>query len=399
VMTQDAKHVLLVAPFFVDYASKEALRATTGLTEYHLDNAVEELVELKLLDIKETSVALGQRYSVHPLTRAFANAQLGKRQEFEEQARTRWSKYYIDFVAHSLGPEKLKDPYWDSLPAYGHKFIDPEWLNLREVLTWADQQGQDHILVELMLVLTHYMCTRMLFSTRLYYAQKAAEAANKLGRKEDAAILHIDALGWILFEQGRLVDAIREITTGLCIAQSLDASSIDATDLISLANTFLAMTFLDQGDLAKASELMDKVASFEYKPIVHYRVSMVAGDILYKRNNITEAIKIYKSVYQISMQYGGEDVHSHLGNAYLASGDLIQAEACFNEVLAIEQHFGTSAAPYAKYGLARVALAKGERDKARQIAQELLDDLSRTVTSHRLLNEIHRFLESLESIS
>src|SRR5260370_34887346 len=98
-MTQDAKHVLLVAPFFVDYASKEALRATAGLTEYHLDNAVEELVELKLLDIKEASVAISHHYSIHPLTRAFATAHLEKRPDFEEQARTRWSKYYIDFAA------------------------------------------------------------------------------------------------------------------------------------------------------------------------------------------------------------------------------------------------------------------------------------------------------------
>ncbi len=65
----------------------------------------------------------------------------------------------------------------------------------------------------------------------------------------------------------------------------------------------------------------------------------------------------------------------------------------------MEQDFGADTIPYAKYGLARVALAKGERDKARQIAQEVLNDLSRTVTSHRLLNEIQGFLKSLEDIS
>src|SRR5262249_28402730 len=101
VMTQDAQYVLLIAPFFTNYASKEALRATAGLTEYHLDNAVEELVELKLLDIQDVSVAFSQHYSVHPLTRAFASAQLGKRQKFAEQARMRWSQYYLDFAARS----------------------------------------------------------------------------------------------------------------------------------------------------------------------------------------------------------------------------------------------------------------------------------------------------------
>jgi len=52
----------------------------------------------------------------------------------------------------------------------------------------------------------------MLFPTSLHYAQKAAEAASRLGRKEDAALLHIDARGWLLIEEGHLEDAIEEIT-------------------------------------------------------------------------------------------------------------------------------------------------------------------------------------------
>src|SRR5438067_657605 len=110
-------------------------------------------------------------------------------------------------------------------------------------------------------------------------------------------------------------------------------------------------------------------------------------------------MRFYESAHQISIQYGGEEDYYRLGNVYLASGDLIQAEAYFNKVLDIEQHFGTDEVLYAKYGLARIAQAKGETDKARQIAQKVLNDLSRTATFHRLLNEIQNFLKSQESIS
>src|SRR5260370_15199316 len=188
------------------------------------------------------------------------------------------------------------------------RIIDPEWSNLQEVLAWADQQGQDQILVELTLLLVHYMVARMLFPARLYYSQKAAEAASRLGRKEDAALLHIDARGWLLLEEGRLTDGIEEITIGLRIVQTLDASSTEATDLITLANTFLAMAFLEQGDLAEASVLMDQVMSLECESIIQSWVSMMAGDIEYKKNNIVEAMRLYEGAYQISIRNGSNGV-------------------------------------------------------------------------------------------
>lgn len=396
VMNKEAKHVILIFPFFADYASKEALRVTVGLSEYHLDNAVEELVVLKMLDIQESSVAVNQHYSIHPLTRAFASAELGKRPEFAKEARIRWSQYYLDLAKRSLVLEKPEGRYWDALPPYNRKLVDPEWLNLQEVLAWADQEGQDRILVELMVLLPPYMYGSMLFPARIDYARKAAEAACRLGQKEDAALLYIDACGWILLEVGRLTDAISVITTGLHIAQSLDASCTEVTNLIALAHAWLACAFLEQGDLVEASVLMDKVVPSECKPVIQYRVSFVAGDIAYKKNDIVNAIKLYKSTYHLSVSYKGELVDTRLGDAYFAYGDLVQAETCFNKVLDRQQDFGTHEIPYAKYGLARIALAKGEREKARQMAQEVLSDLARVGTSHRLSNDIHHFLEDLE---
>jgi LuxR family glucitol operon transcriptional activator len=328
------------------------------------------------------------------------SAQLRERQEFEKEARMRWNKYYLDLVARSLTRNEFKEPYWNALPPYNRELIDPEWPNLQEVLVWSDQQGQDQILVELTLLLAHYMNALMLFPARLYYTQKAAEAASRLDRKEDAALLHIDGSGWILLEEGLLTDAIGEITTGLRIAQTLGASDTRATDLTALANAFLAMVFLEQGDLAEASVLMDKVVSLECSPAIQRRVSIVAGDIAYRKSHFIEAKRLYEDAYQIGIQYDeAQRGHNRLGNVYLVTGDLLQAEVCFNEVIDREQRFGVKRRSHAKYGLARIALAKGERDKARQMAEEVLNDLARTVTSHKLMDEIREFLKGLEDIS
>jgi tetratricopeptide (TPR) repeat protein len=266
---------------------------------------------------------------------------------------------------------------------------------MQEVLAWADQQGQDQILVELLLLLTHYMSGRLLFSMRLYYARKAVEAASRLDRKEDAALLHIDALGWQLIDVGHLEEAIREILAGLHIAESLDASSTDAIGLIALANAFLARAFLGRGDLAEASMLINKVVSGEYKPVIQDRVITTAGHIAYKKNNYTEAMELYKSLSQIGKQYNDDGRYVHLGNVYLAMGEVKRAEDYFNEAIMIHS-FNHDEVMRAKYGIARVALARGERDKARQVALETLEDLLHTVGSHKLSNEIENFLKSLE---
>lgn len=394
VMTRNAQNVLLVTPFFAEYASKKALGAATGLTGYHLEHAVGELVELNLLDIKETSVAMRLHYSIHPLTRAFASARPGKR----PAARQRWSEYYVDLADRSLTRSEFKECYWNALPPYNRELIDPEWANLQGVLAWAEREGQDQILVDLMLLLTHYMWTCMFFPVRLSYAQKAAEAASRLGRQEDAALLHIDARGWLLLESDRLTDGREDLNKGLCIAQNLEASGIEATELIILAHALLARASLEQGNLAEASALIDTLLPLKCWPITEQHISNTAGDIAYRKKNFSEAMKFYKIADRISIQYGGEGGDIRLGNAYLANGDLMQAEACFREACDRWQHLAVDRIPYAQYGLARVALAKGAKDKARQMAEAVLDALTRTVPSHKLMNEIRDFLQSLGNL-
>jgi LuxR family glucitol operon transcriptional activator len=400
-MARDAQQVLLVIPFFADYASKQALGAASGLREYYLDKAVEELVVLNLLDIKEGAVVVSQHYSTHPLTRAFAAAQLREVPAFEEQARMRWRTYYLDFAAHHLVREQPRERYWNTLVIGSSNPIDPEWPNLKRVLAWADQKGQDQLVVELMLLLTHYMGWHFFFPERFYYARKAAEAADKLGRKEDAALFRMDALGWTLLESGQLEDAKREITAGLDIARDLKVSSAEAIDLITLASTFLARAFLEEGNLAQASAFIDNVVSLECRPVIQCRRDVVAGDIAYRQQNYTEAIRLYEKAHWIGQQYGSEgadiDLRYRLGNAHFANGNLEAAEAHFNLALAREQQYITHETSYAKYGLACIAQGKGERDKARQLALEALSDLSRSVSSHRLLSQVQDFLKSLEA--
>lgn len=134
--------------------------------------------------------------------------------------------------------------------------------------------------------------------------------------------------------------------------------------------------------------------------MIQCRIYMIAGDIAHKKNNNTEAMEFYKKAYHISLQFGGEasdtELFYRLGLAYLANGDIANAEVQFNKVLDLEQHDINNELMYAKYGLACVAQAKGEIEKARQLAEDTLQALSRLIACHRLLKQIQDLLESLK---
>jgi LuxR family glucitol operon transcriptional activator len=329
IISKDAQQILMVSSFFVNSASKEALKAASGLAGYHLDAALEQLVDLALLDINKAWVTSSQHYSIHPLTRAFASAKLRELPEFEEQARQRWSNYYVDFATRSLVRESPQgrywgSAYWNTLPSYDVlKFIDPEWSNFQQVLAWVDQNGQDQLLVELMMLLVHYMDWRLLYVERIYFVQRAAEAANKLGRKEDEALFRIDGLGWIFIEECRFIDAEREIMIGRHIAESIDNGSPEAIDLIVLGNTFLARVSLEQDEVEKASAFMSQIEPTKCKPVIQHRIYMIAGDIANKKRDYIEAIRLYERANLLSNEYGdigiGFQLNYRLGFAYLAN--------------------------------------------------------------------------------
>jgi len=404
-MKRDAQNVLMVVPFFADSMSREALGAAAGLSGMYLQIAVEELVQFMFFNVNQEELISSQRYSTHPLTRAFALTRLDQAPEYEHEARNRWSQYYLKAITHHLAIRRSGDPYWDTLVRSGEADpIDREWSNIRKVLEWADQEGQDQVLIDMMSLLAHYMNRNFYYSERLLYAQKAAEAADRLQKKVEAARFRIDTLGWTLIEENRLAEAQQEITKGLQIAQTLDASTTIAAELTSLAYIFLARVSLQQGDLVEAANFMEKVNLSKCRPVIQFRAEMIGGDIAYRRKEVEKAIQYYENARGIGGQYGNEgedeDLSYRLAIAYLAKGNLPKAELSFKNLPVIEKYATvTTGAIYAKLEEAHFARIRNEKDKARRLAQEALNNLSPAIESHWMLDEIHNLLKSLETDS
>ncbi|MFQ5988089.1 MAG: NB-ARC domain-containing protein, partial [Dehalococcoidia bacterium] len=73
-LSENAKRVLMVMPIFATSASKEAIEAASDVHKWDLDEALGQLVEMWLVEASEELDEARRRYSIHPLTRAFAGA-------------------------------------------------------------------------------------------------------------------------------------------------------------------------------------------------------------------------------------------------------------------------------------------------------------------------------------
>lgn len=409
-MSWPTRYLLIVGPFFAGPTTREELAAASGLKERRFDEALNQLVELGLLEISEELDITGMRYSMHPITRAFAQSKLRQQGAFQKAARERWTRYYLDLVKKNVVHDPNRSYYWNVLARHTYPELDGAWLNIRNVFEWADTTAQHAILLDLMQLLVHYMNRRMLYSARTYYAEQAARAAERLGYKEVQAWLRVDALGWVYIEEARIEEAIAQINVGINLAQEIGLTSAVGRDVFALAKAFLARALLESNHLAEALPEIEQASSIDCQPLIKCRVDMLAGDAAVHSGQIERAIQLYKDAIAVAAAEQDSDVEglvryrlgdsylvkleldSTAGDAHLVKLDLDNAEREFKVIADAEHEDANVMAAYALFGLARVAKQRGDLQLARRLAFDVQDQLSRFIGTHHLLPQLEAFL-------
>ncbi|MBM4445592.1 MAG: hypothetical protein FJ020_09905 [Chloroflexi bacterium] len=77
-LSDDAQRILMVMPIFAASASRTAIEAASDVHHSALDEGLGQLVEMWLVEASEELHIAKRRYSIHPLTRAFAGARLAE---------------------------------------------------------------------------------------------------------------------------------------------------------------------------------------------------------------------------------------------------------------------------------------------------------------------------------
>jgi tetratricopeptide (TPR) repeat protein len=223
-LSQNARQLLMVMSLFVESANKPALGAAAGVEGYYLDTAVGQLVEMSLLNANGTLEESQQRYSVHPLTLAFASAKLRDQQMWEKEARTRWLQYWFNFAKTYAGRD------WDEELSHYSK-LRSEASNLLEVMDWLADTDQ-------FADLSQFFCDIQSFLYAEGYWQPLLNFANQIATWA-MSVADADALASIVRSPINIYRQQMTLAEGQAWLDRLQAAALQIADELLQAEIWL----------------------------------------------------------------------------------------------------------------------------------------------------------------
>jgi tetratricopeptide (TPR) repeat protein len=192
-----AHHLLMAIAIFPKSPIREALAYVAG---YQDPITLEEgLVQLQRLSLV---TQYGTRYSLLPLTREYALAELARYSTFRKEARDRWVGWYQDF-AQRYGGRTIYKQEWHI--DYDH--VEEEWENIQEVLNWCITQERYNDVKSLWDNIRSFTNIYGYWHIRLMCSDWLVQAA---GRRGDLSIVmeRLSEKGRVLHKMGRLDEAL-----------------------------------------------------------------------------------------------------------------------------------------------------------------------------------------------
>jgi tetratricopeptide (TPR) repeat protein len=390
-LSQETRHVLMAMLFFPESADKGAIGATVNLDGYPLDLIIGQLVEMSLLNRKDALEEINQRYSLHPLTLAFAGLQLRRQPDWEHEARHRWLKYWLEFA------KTYADKDFENWTKYN--IADNELLNLLSAYQWALDQRMAPLTYELFDAIDNLLFIRGLWEKHEQLARQGTELARathdlqhlsqwlykwawsliwrdrfdeaypiliesiQVAQQHSAVVSLVNALehmGVLLGRQRRYAEAEAHLNQAIELAQS---NRLDREIVASWYH--LGYLAFEQGDLDMAACWLEQVITLGCE-IKWVRAQAYArnwlADIECKRGNTAQARQLLDQVWRVALNFKDQRRIAHF-----------------------------------KRSLALVEEAEAQRETGLLHAQEALDLFAR-LGMQREINELMSIVHRLESM-
>ncbi len=319
IMSQDARHLLMVMPFFVESSSKAALGAAGGVEGFYLDAAIGQLVEMSLLEVNDALEESQRRYSLHPLTLAFAGAKLREVPEWEQGARERWSDFFVEY-AELYGDDEMGE-------AVSHREqLRDEIKNIRLAIDWC------------------------------------------FGHELTKAVRLVERISTFLLEEGEWNERLNLCRRALEVAQT-PASQVGL-------RTRLGWAYFTQGDDLKARQAWEEGLEIARQHGLHERVAqflrdlgwscVLEGDYSQAHQLFTESLELAE---EIEHELGILLAKAFLARTAYATGHYLEAEHDLLELLP-EARKSHPRILYILRWLGEIALAEGRLDAARSYLED-----------------------------
>ncbi|GAB4150053.1 MAG: hypothetical protein Fur0021_12040 [Candidatus Promineifilaceae bacterium] len=385
VLNAEARCLLLATPFFVDSATAEALGAAAGVEGYYLTKALRQLGEMSLL--KENAAG---RYSVHPLTRAFAARKLREAPDWETGGRKRWLDYWLRF-AQSYGGED-----WDNWQEYA--VASPEVPNLLLACNWAFAQNVSEIYFELSEKITELLFVTGLWKEYVLLANQSIELARKLNDPERCCMWLKDC-GWALTWQDEFSEAMIRLKEAVEIAEELADQELLAKSIHNLG-----ILYHRQGDYEVGRKIIFQALAIATEKETEREILAGwyhLGCIAFEQNEFDEAEGWFGKVKAFGHELNWARAHAYarnwLADIEIVRGNYKQARTLLAEGYPVAENFRDQRRiAFFKNSYAHLEQAEGNMAMARTYAHEALDLFSR-LGMKKEERELREFLGGLET--
>lgn len=367
---RDAHRLLLALALFERSVNRVMLGEVAGLADDPdgRDQGLAELLRLSLVNQK------GDRFSLLPLTHAFAREELTNHPVLEKELREEWVACLVRLASAYNGSR------WRGIDRYRLFDDGPHFLALAE---WCRRTDNYHILQKITFGLICYFDLLGQWDEALQIAQTALEQARLTNDLTMIVGLIVFPIAWVLRGQERFEEAERVITEALALAVQMGDPGRQSDVLIAYSHVLRKQGQFDQAIACcrQAAGLLpgiDPADRIYTQADIEYELGHIAHD----RSDWAEAERHLLAVRDLFSQPDSDPIfttelgwglYRKLGMIAERRGELERATELYEQSLSFGRITGMGAHETdVLVRIARIELQLGHNERSRQYAVEAL---------------------------
>lgn len=388
-----ASHQLLMSfAMFPSSPTWDAIAQVSGLRgdPIAVDKAIAQLKRLSLISEPET-----RRYRMIPVTREYAASELDNHPDFESTAREHWLGWYKTFTKRWGGND------WDDwCSRYDHLKI--EWNNIHAVLQWCAAQDRYQDVIQLWRNIDNYVDLSGDWQIRLQWWRWLARRSK---RHADLPTF-VEALseqGWTLILIGGKENRKKAFE---CLMEAWELRQEAAFDIQAHLANHLAIFHITQNQYQAGFQWLDDEenllaqTNLEQRDFHRHQLQILyyRAEIYFFGENYGRAAQLLQQVVdegkKIGWQRFANYAQNRLADIAIFQGDLSTASQLImtGYQVARASKEKRRIAHY-QFSYARLEQARGNREKAHQLASQALQGFKGEKVAHHI-KQVQAFLES-----
>jgi len=246
-LSPTARQVLITMPLFATSASRAGIEAASDVHHYALDEALGQLVEMSLAEATDELELARRRYSIHPLTRAFADARMKSAPEARRAAQSRLVGYFEEFT-------KEHGAFWHRVDL---EHLGPELPNILAVIQWCWEQQLFEVGAGISYNIGNFLLTCGYWNVALALGKQVVEHAAEVGDEVTAAKWRVGIIGWVERHRGDLDSAEEHAKMALDALNRSGEKGFEA-----YTRRTLGRIAQERGEFERAEELLNQALSY-----------------------------------------------------------------------------------------------------------------------------------------